>query len=120
MISEKRIKELANAIPGFIWFEGCSHESGVLIQEAIEFARAIESAVIEKIKSQGPVEDPRDAKIASLQAKIDALMLEYCPEEMTPEQMEGWGKHQVVYEDPRDKSDWHGPDWTERDTEYLK
>ena len=28
------------------------------------------------------------------QAKIDALMLEYCPNEMTPEQIEEWGKHQ--------------------------
>lgn len=32
----------------------------------------------------------------ALQAKIDQLMLEYCPEEMTPEQIEDWGKHQVV------------------------
>lgn len=30
----------------------------------------------------------------SLQAKIDALMLEYCPEEMTPEQIKNWEKHQ--------------------------
>ena len=30
----------------------------------------------------------------SLQAKIDALMLEYCPEDMTPEQVEEWGRHQ--------------------------
>lgn len=28
------------------------------------------------------------------QAKIDALMLEYCPDEMTPEQLEEWGRHQ--------------------------
>ena len=31
-----------------------------------------------------------------LQAKIDALMLEYCPDEMTEEQMDNWGKHQVL------------------------
>jgi len=31
---------------------------------------------------------------AALQAKIDRLMLEYCPDEMTPEQIENWGKHQ--------------------------
>lgn len=30
----------------------------------------------------------------SMQAKIDALMMEYCPDEMTPEQVEEWGKHQ--------------------------
>ena len=29
-----------------------------------------------------------------LQAKLDRLMLEYCPDEMTPGQMENWGKHQ--------------------------
>jgi hypothetical protein len=27
-------------------------------------------------------------------ARIDALMLEYCPDEMTPEQVNEWGKHQ--------------------------
>ena len=28
------------------------------------------------------------------QAKIDALMLEYCPDDMTPEQREEWARHQ--------------------------
>lgn len=35
------------------------------------------------------------AEGASKQAKIDALMLEYCPDEMTPEQLEEWGRNQV-------------------------
>lgn len=30
----------------------------------------------------------------ALQAKIDQLMLEFCPEEMTQEQIENWEKHQ--------------------------
>lgn len=34
--------------------------------------------------------------IGGLQAKIDALMLEHCPEEMTPEQRAKWREHQVV------------------------
>ena len=29
-----------------------------------------------------------------LQARVDALMLEYCPDEMTPEQLAEWEKHQ--------------------------
>ena len=29
-----------------------------------------------------------------LQARIDALMLEYCPDEMTPEQIAEWERHQ--------------------------
>lgn len=32
----------------------------------------------------------------ALQYKIDQLMLEYCPEEMTAEQIENWENHQVV------------------------
>lgn len=31
---------------------------------------------------------------AALQAKLDAVMLEYCPEEMTAEQLERWALHQ--------------------------
>lgn len=31
----------------------------------------------------------------SKQARIDELMLEYCPNEMSPEQIEEWEKHQV-------------------------
>lgn len=32
--------------------------------------------------------------LADAQAKIDALMLEYCPEEMTPDHKLNWAKHQ--------------------------
>jgi hypothetical protein len=35
-----------------------------------------------------------ERECAALQEKIDALMFEYCPEEMTPEQIAEWGKHQ--------------------------
>ena len=33
--------------------------------------------------------------IESLQARIDSLMLEYCPDEMTEEQINEWARHQV-------------------------
>ena len=36
-------------------------------------------------------------KIASLQAKIDELMLEYCPNEMTDDQLHNWAKFQMLY-----------------------
>lgn len=36
-----------------------------------------------------------------LQAKIDSLMLEYCPDEMTPEQIAEWGRYQqAVHNEP--------------------
>jgi len=34
-------------------------------------------------------------KIKRLQAQVDTLMLEYCPDEMTDDQVRNWGKHQV-------------------------
>lgn len=34
------------------------------------------------------------AELAVRDARIDALMLEYCPDEMTKEQIENWCKHQ--------------------------
>lgn len=39
--------------------------------------------------------DNRNKEVMALQAKIDALMLEFCPKEMTIEQMKAWEKHQV-------------------------
>ena len=38
------------------------------------------------------------AKLAHKQFEIDNLMLEYCPDDMTKEQFENWGKYQVPVE----------------------
>lgn len=38
--------------------------------------------------------DNYKAATERLQARVDALMLEYCPDEMTPGQIEIWGQHQ--------------------------
>lgn len=35
-------------------------------------------------------------QIEALQARIDELMLEYCPDEMTQEQTQKWAKHQAI------------------------
>ena len=39
-----------------------------------------------------------EEKIAGLEAKVDALMLEYCPLEMPAEQRTKWAKHQIANE----------------------
>lgn len=39
-------------------------------------------------------------EVASKQAKIDELMLEYCPDEMSKEQLDNWAKHQIP-DDPQ-------------------
>lgn len=35
------------------------------------------------------------ATVAAMQARIDELMLEYCPHEMTQEQFDEWARHQA-------------------------
>ena len=42
--------------------------------------------------------DRNAEKIASKQAQIDRLMMEYCPDEMTEEQVNEWKKHQIIKE----------------------
>jgi hypothetical protein len=50
--------------------------------------------------AQVPLTDAQiEARIAELEARIDALMLEHCPGEMTPEQVAEWAKHQVPAEE---------------------
>lgn len=39
-------------------------------------------------------------QLRAAQARIDALMLEYCPDEMTPEQRENWAANQRAAQPP--------------------
>lgn len=45
------------------------------------------------------------ARAAAAQAKIDALMLEFCPNEMTPEQIACWEQNQVIAQKEGTKHD---------------
>ena len=36
-------------------------------------------------------------QLKSKQAEIDRLMLEFCPDEMTEEQLDNWKHHQKIY-----------------------
>lgn len=46
MLSDERIDAIAQSMPqGFLWSEECDWESGILIQEARDFARAIAAEV---------------------------------------------------------------------------
>ena len=42
-----------------------------------------------------------ERELAAAQARIDELMLEYCPDEMTEEQLEEWSKHQRAVKVPK-------------------
>lgn len=45
------------------------------------------------------VREDKDKEIAAKQAKIDRLMWEYCPQEMTLEQVANWEAHQQPWSD---------------------
>lgn len=44
-----------------------------------------------------------ERELAEARAKIDALMLEYCPDEMTPGQVDEWARHQRPIDAERGK-----------------
>ena len=48
----------------------------------------------------------RQADIDDKQTKIDALMLEWCPDDMTPEQLAEWAKNQAVSDVVINIEDW--------------
>jgi hypothetical protein len=41
----------------------------------------------------------QEQEIAAQQARIDELMFEYCPDEMTPEQIAEYERHQVAVDE---------------------
>lgn len=45
------------------------------------------------------VAEAKDKEIAAKQAEIDRLMWEFCPQEMTPEQVANWEAHQQPWSD---------------------
>lgn len=82
-------------------FNACCFKS-LCLENARELAAAIERERLANMRAD-QAEEARDAaqsattaREAALQAKIDRLMLEYCPEEMTPEQIAEWKKHQMA------------------------
>jgi hypothetical protein len=76
------------------------------IHNLAELVRA-QPAVVEAGVAMRQMRDATGERIAELerevaakQARIDALMFEHCPDEMTPEQVAEWGRHQRVVHDP--------------------
>ena len=51
-------------------------------------------AGIKLLENVGQENAAHAKRIAHLEYKIDELMLEWCPDEMTPEQLENYAKHQ--------------------------
>jgi hypothetical protein len=59
-----------------------------------------ERAVLQRVwREQVDTLTLQNTKLLAQQAKIDALMLEYCPDEMTEDQVANWERHQVPAEE---------------------
>ncbi len=58
--------------------------------EKVDLIDTVYEKGIEKGRSE------MEYKLQAMQAKIDALMLKYCPNEMTKEQLATWAFHQHI------------------------
>lgn len=103
----ERVLELVEkATPGPWRVSGTSHlcdakrhiihpqgEDGEAIAAAVNFIRKHGPTLLEALRDAERVA-ALEREVAAKQARIDALMLEYCPDEMTPEQVAEWSRHQ--------------------------
>ena len=83
-------------------------------QRAIELSREFRTIMTKHNMLEGTVNGvgcnamSLKSRLDSLQAKLDAVMLEYCAGDMTPEQIENWANHQrVVEKHERNCCEWH-------------
>lgn len=89
----------------------CGHESEEEVRTRWN-ARAIPETDWQRIARERTADVGKaDEKIERLErelsdkkARIDALMLEHCPDEVTGEQVEEWGKHQRLSPEPCDNA----------------
>lgn len=71
-----------------IWVRVNGKQSPLTTSAIFRFAKELEKETKKELHSV----------LEEKQAQIDKLMLEYCPEEMTVEQMDNWRKHQKPLE----------------------
>ena len=76
--------------------EAAERENESLRHLIFSSAEPATSALIAKLTEE---RDMARSVQASMQAKIDTLMLEYCPSEMTRDQRNEWAKHQTPIHD---------------------
>lgn len=62
--------------------------------KSYEFMKNCADELLSENNSLGRDNEVLKAEKAHLQFLLDSVMIEYCPDEMTEEQMENWSKHQ--------------------------
>ena len=77
----KELNIIGSKLPiGMTWLEFCT-------KYPARAACMLEVSVKTEIRTH--------SELKALEARIDQLMLEYCPDEMTSEQKTNWAEHQV-------------------------
>lgn len=62
--------------------------------QLVEVAGTVLGDVARRIVAMQAQHAETTVKLAAAEARVDALMLEFCPEEMTPDQRANWAAHQ--------------------------
>lgn len=63
------------------------------------YGKGVLKPCIDEIEALRQQLDAANTLINTLQAEVDALMLEYCPSEMSQEQLDNWAAHQRSVEE---------------------
>lgn len=69
---------------------------GLLVWFGMKSGEASQSAVVLALARMGDQLAEAETACEALQAQVDALMMEFCPDEMTPEQRARWAASQVA------------------------
>ena len=72
----------------------CNSDIRSVLSEASNELDKVTNELVQSLRYSLDIAEEYKAIAESNQAKIDELMLEYCPDEMTAEQLEEWAKHQ--------------------------
>ena len=71
--------------------------------QLVERCNNISADAEQELKEAYAAKETAERELAEARAKIDALMLEYCPDEMTPGQVDEWARHQRPIDAERGK-----------------
>lgn len=73
---------------------GCVKKNELLVQVK-DLPKILEKSYTRQFEALMQRNSELYKKLQAAQAKIDALMLEYCPDEMSPDQIKAWEESQV-------------------------
>src|SRR3990167_10583890 len=101
IVTDEMVMRFLNwPLPESVCADSCTTEPGLQNRIGTNLLTELEARqmleYVLALGETGPQESAHQAALAEKQARIDALMLEYCPDEMTPEQVAEWQRNQKL------------------------